>query len=64
MNHLSTCRPLTRGDRGEKIYEEDRLIFLNILGRVVTCEIAEHYGLHPSTVGVIVRRFKNSQFGT
>ena len=27
-------------------------------------EIAEHYELHPSTVGVIVRRFKNSQFGT
>ena len=27
-------------------------------------EISEHCGLHLSTVGVIVRRFKNSQFGT
>ena len=27
-------------------------------------EVAEHFRLHPSTVGVIVRKAKDSQFGT
>jgi len=27
-------------------------------------EIADHFKLHPSTVGVIVRKFEKSQFGT
>ncbi|MCK5353635.1 MAG: transposase, partial [Methyloprofundus sp.] len=50
----------------EKQYQDRNLAIVAAYntGAYSQREIAEHYELHPSTVGVIVRRLKNSQFGT